>query len=486
MIATLAAHRFASDEASVRRRRRAQRRAHRAEIIGHIQFHFIAAASDRGIRALARLVPRERPVGEADMQYSGGFALSPIPLDSSLPNSFRRDARLIAVVSLAHSLSHFFQLALPPLFPLLRAEFGVSYAVLGLLVGIFYAASGVTQFASGFVVDRVGARPLLLAGLALMSGCILIASLAPGFYWLFPVVILLGLGNGVFHPSDFAILNANVEPRRLGHAYSMHGIGGSLGYALAPVVSFALGAAFGWRFAVAAMGAVGLVGFAIVMSQRDLLTSQRATDAHSQTFKRSLTLFIQASIALCFLYFILQTIAGIGLQTFLPTALNVGLDVPLLLATSVLTTYIVGSMAGTLTGGFLAAKTARHDRVAASGLLTAALLLAFVGTGAPTIPMLLPLFAMTGFAFGVTGPSRDLIVRGATPKGAAGRVYGFVYSGLDIGSAIGPIWFGYMLDHHLPREMFFAIALCLGLAIGTVIQVRRRAPSRPSPAGRAT
>ncbi len=179
-------------------------------------------------------------------------------MDLARPESLRRDATVIGIVGFAHLMSHFFQLALPPLFPLLRAEFGTSYAVLGTLVGVYYAASGISQFASGFAVDRVGAGPVLLAGLALAIGGIIVASLVPGVGWLFPIVALMGVGNGVFHPADFAILNANVAPRRLGHAYSSHGIGGNLGYALAPVVSFALGAAFGWRFALAGMGAIGL------------------------------------------------------------------------------------------------------------------------------------------------------------------------------------------------------------------------------------
>ena len=389
---------------------------------------------------------------------------------------------MVGVVSLAHALSHFFQLALPPLFPLLRAEFGVSYAVLGTLVGVFYTASGITQFASGFVVDRLGARPVLLAGLALAAGGAILASLAPGVGWLFPISVLMGMGNGVFHPADFAILNANVAPRRLGHAFSSHGIGGNIGYVLAPVVSFGLGAAFGWRFALAAMGALGFVGLGIVASQRMLLVSHRAVDAHLQTVRGSIALFMQASIALCFAYFVLQAAAGIGLQTFLPSALNAGLDVPLVLATSALTAYLFGGMAGILAGGFLAAKTARHDRVAAIGLLTAAVLLVAVAASTPALPMILPLFAVIGFVLGATGPSRDLIVRAATPKGAAGRVYGFVYSGLDVGGTLGPVWFGFMLDHHLGREMFFAVAACFALAIGTVIQVRRSSVGQGAPA----
>jgi FSR family fosmidomycin resistance protein-like MFS transporter len=407
-------------------------------------------------------------------------------LDSVHPQSFRRDAKVIGVIGFVHAASHFFQLALPPLFPLLRAEFGVSYALLGSLVGVFYAASGLTQFAAGFVVDRFGARPVLLGGLGLLAGGTLLASLAPGVGWLFPLVALTGVGNGVFHPSDFAILNANVTPTRLGHAYSVHGVGGNLGYIFAPVVSFTMGEAFGWRFALAAMGALGFLALGAAAAQRALLESHRAADAHLNTLKGSAGLFLQAPILLCFLYFVIQTTAGFGLQTFLPTALSAGLDVPLLLATSALTAYLFGALAGTLAGGFLAARTARHDRVAAAGLLSAAVLLVAVAAWPPSLPLVLPLFATVGFALGATGPSRDLIVRGATPKGAAGRVYGFVYSGLDVGGTIGPIVFGLMLDHALAREMFFAIALCLMVAIGTVVQVRRASAGRGVPARQAS
>ena len=394
-------------------------------------------------------------------------------LDPSRPESFRRDAQVIGLVGLAHGLSHFFQLALPPLFPLLRAEFGVSYAMLGSLVGVFYLASGVTQFTSGFAVDRLGARPVLLSGLALLIGGTALAGLAPGFAWLFPIVALMGVGNGVFHPADFAILNANIAPRRLGHAYSTHGIGGNLGYALAPVVSFALGAAFGWRMALAIIAAVGVVGLGVVATQRALLVSHKAEDAHLHTLGGSAALFVQAPILLCFAYFVVQTMAAVGLQTFLPTALNGGLEVPLALATSALTAYLLGGTAGILAGGFLAAKTDRHERVAATGLAAGASLLVAVPVMGLALPAVLPLFAVVGFALGATGPSRDLIVRNATPKGAAGRVYGFVYSGLDLGATLGPVWIGLLLDHGLAREMFFAIAACLALAIGTAVQARR-------------
>jgi MFS transporter, FSR family, fosmidomycin resistance protein len=393
-------------------------------------------------------------------------------LDAPARESFRRDARVIGLVGVAHGLSHFFQLALPPLFPLLRAEFEAPWTLLGALIGVFYAASGVVQFTAGFWVDRLGARPILFAGMAFIAGGAVLAAFAPSVGWLFPIVIIMGAGNGVFHPADFAILNANVAPRRLGHAYSTHGIFGNLGYAIAPIASFGLAAIVGWRSALGAMGLVGIVVLGVLAMQRSYLTSHRAADAHAHTLRGSFALFRQAAILACFGYFVVQTTAGVGMQTFAGSALNAGFSVPLALANSAVTAYLLGGSAGILIGGFLAARSDRHDRIAAGGLLIASILTGLIAL-VPPFALLLPLFAAIGFAVGATGPSRDLIVRSATPQGASGRVYGFVYSGLDVGATLGPLWFGMMLDHGLAPQMFLVVAVLLVIAITTVLQARR-------------
>jgi MFS family permease len=398
-------------------------------------------------------------------------------LDTASPPSFRRDARVIGLVGLAHAVSHFLQLSLPPLFPLLRAEFDVSWTLLGMVIGTFYVASGVTQFAAGFLVDRFGAKPVLLSGMGLLATSTVCASLAPDPRFLFPFAAMMGIGNGVFHPCDFAILNARVAPRHLGYAYSTHGVGGNLGYALAPIVSFGLGTAFSWRVALAVMGGAALVVLTMLVTQRRFLGSERAADAHAHSLKGSVHLFLQPAILLCFFYFVFQTTAAVGIQTFLPVTLNQGLGVPLLLATSAVTAYLLGGTAGIAAGGFLAVRTSRHDRVAATGLLTGAALLSILASGVVPRELIVTLSAAIGFVVGATGPSRDLIVRHATPKGAAGRVYGFVYSGLDLGATLGPVWFGILLDHQLARAVLFAVAALLLVAIGTVVQVRRAVPA---------
>ncbi|HTR58423.1 MAG TPA: MFS transporter [Casimicrobiaceae bacterium] len=399
--------------------------------------------------------------------------------NSSAESALRRDVRVIGLIGSAHCLSHFFQLTLAPLFPLIKAEFGVSYATLGALVSVFYVASGLCQFGAGFAVDRFGARPVLLGGIALLAGGVLAGGLVSGVYWLFPLVALMGIGNGVFHPADFAVLNANVAPQRLGHAYSTHGVGGSVGYAVAPIVSFGLGSAFGWRTSLLVLGALGLVALAAFATQKDAFRSRpHGVAPVHHSLSGSIDLFLQAPILLCFAYFCILTLATIGIQTFAGPALNAAYGIPIALATSALAAYLLGSTAGILVGGFLASQTAHHHRVAAVGLAIGGALMLLVALVPDLAAWAVAMFALTGFALGATGPSRDMIVRAATPPGASGRVYGFVYSGLDLGATIAPVAVGALIDHDLPRLAFGAIAVCLFLAIGTVLQVRRRAAPR--------
>jgi MFS family permease len=292
-------------------------------------------------------------------------------------------------------------------------------------------------------------------------------------WWLFPMMAAAGIGNGVFHPADFAILNANVARQRLGHAYATHGIGGNLGYALAPLLSYGLGAALGWRAALLIMGAAGLVVLGLIATQRDALQAPPHPDARGAGVRGNVALLLQWPLVMCFAYFLVQTMATVGLQTLAPGTLNAAFGVPLPLALSTVTAYVLGGAAGILAGGFLAARTARHDRVAIAGLASAAALTLVVAAG-PAAAMFVPLFAAIGFAVGATGPSRDMIVRNATPHGASGRVYGFVYSGLDIGGTLGPVLFGLMLDHALSQQVFVVIALLYVVAIATVAEARRR------------
>lgn len=402
----------------------------------------------------------------------------PAPTDRP---GFRNDVRVIGLIGSAHFFSHFFQLTLPPLFPLLKEIWGVPYVALGLAMSVFYGASGIGQPVSGFLVDRVGAHRVLLGGMALFSVSIALAGLVPTYWLLLPVALLAGLGNSVFHPADYSILNASVDPRRIGRGYSVHAISGNLGWAVAPSVVVGLTAHFGWRVALVTVGAAGLAVVSVLATQLRVFVGVRSADQPKTTAGREVRLLLTAPILSAFAYFTLIATALIGLQTFGVTTLMRVYDMPLSLATGALTAFLMGGASGILAGGLLADRTPRHDIVAVAGLVTAAGFTVLLATGA-LAPSVLPIvLGVTGFCHGVTGPSRDMLVRAATPPGASGKVFGFVYSGLDLGACLTPLAFGWLLDHGDPRMLFVAVGILMLCTIATVVQVRRSA--RVAPAG---
>ncbi|MGH7391509.1 MAG: MFS transporter [Candidatus Rokuibacteriota bacterium] len=400
-----------------------------------------------------------------------------------------RDYRILALVASAHLLSHFFQLVLPPLFPVLRDELGITYVALGLLMSLFYAASGIGQTIAGFLVDRYGARRILASGLALLAGAIGAAGLAPSYGFLVPVFIVAGLGNSVFHPADYSILNTMIDPRRLGRAYSVHSICGNLGWIAAPPVVVGLSTLYGWRAAVVTVGALGVAAALVLATRRENLghAPQAMPAADRAPVAADVRLLLAAPILMAFAYFALLSASMSGMQTFGVTALVSIYDVPLTVATGALTAYLGGNAVGILTGGIVADRTRRHDVVAAGGMLIAALLALVIASGAPPRPLLAATMGVVGLCKGITGPSRDMLVRSATPARASGKVFGFVYSGLDLGALAMPPLYGWLMDRGEPRAVFVVGAALMVVTVFTVLQFRRRAVPRaaPSAAGSA-
>jgi MFS family permease len=392
------------------------------------------------------------------------------------------DFRIIAFICSAHMTSHFLQLALPPLFPVLRDAFGVPYVALGLVMTVFYTASGVGQTVSGFLVDRWGARRMLLGGMAVFAGSTALFGCAPNFWMLLPVAALAGLGNSVFHPADYAIFNASVSSGRLARAYSVHGILGTLGWVLGPIVVVSVEHVAGWRTALVAAGGLGLAATLVVALQTRPLAGHHelAGRAATQPLASDVRVLLSRPILAAFAYFTLLSTALVGIQTFGVSAMVSVYEVPIALATGALTGFYLGNAAGVLTGGVLADRTRRHDVVAASGMLGAAVLTLVVGTGGIATALLTAVMAVAGVCLGVSAPSRDVLVRAATPRGASGKVFGFVYSGLDLGSLAGPPVYGWLLDRGEPRAMFAVITVLMLVTIATVVQVRRHGLHAPA------
>jgi len=406
---------------------------------------------------------------------------------SASGTELRRDAEVIGLVGFAHLLSHFFQLILAPLFPLLKDEFGVGYAALGLMVSVMYTVSGISQTMAGFVVDRYGARRVLLFGMATFSLALLLTGLATSYWMLVAVAVLAGVGNSVFHPADFAILNAKVNPKRLGYAFSMHGIGGNFGWLAAPVFSIGVSTAYGWRAATIAAGVIGLLITAGIASRAALAGmkadagGQRAQGARDGGLKQDMRTLMSRPVLQCFAFFTFYSMALIGLQTFSVSVITTLYGAPLVTASAALTGLLFGGIVGIVAGGFAAAHSSRHNLIAATGILIGAAFTLLLASGALPVWLLTGTMTLVGFFTFSTQPSRDILVRGATPPGATGKVYGFVYSGLDLGGSLSPLLFGWMLDRHLPQWVFGAAALFMLITVATVVTLRPREAENADP-----
>ena len=391
--------------------------------------------------------------------------------------SLKQDASVIGLVGMAHLISHFSQLLLAPLFPWLKAEFNVSYAELGFLMTVFFVVSCGVQAASGFVVDKLGPRPVLIAGLALIGVAAFGYALSTSYWMLAGAAVIGGIGNGVFHPVNYTLLNRKVSAPRLGHAYSFHGITGSLGWALAPAMLVPLAFAYSWRVALMAAGVLAFAVLAVVLINGSKLMLPKAQPLHANAAaagsEGALDFMKIPAVWMCFAFFFWYAIVLSVVQAFAPEAARQLHAVPLGLVAMCLTIYMLCSASGMVLGGFLAADPARCERIVGAGFGVAAVMALLLALGSLSAWMVPVLFGVMGFASGIAGPSRDLLVKRSTPENASGRVYGVVYAGLDIGQAISPLIFGLMMDNGQCRGVLLGLAFMQGVLIVSAFNVRR-------------
>lgn len=390
------------------------------------------------------------------------------------------DVRVVGLVASAHFMSHFYQLVLPPIFPLLVGVFGVGYADLGLVVSVTYVVSGLMQTPAGILVDRLGPALVLIGGLGIYSASVFLSGLVPGVWWLVPLMAVAGLGNCVFHPADYAIMTARVRPTRLGRAFGAHTLAGNVGWVAAPVAVLALTQVFGWRAALMILGAAGGVFTLYLASQSRLLAV--AAPPHHAKAGASRSLLVSAPILFCFGYFALLSASQVALQNFLPAAAMAAFSISIAAANLVLTIFLFGSSIGTLFGAVIADRLSRQEATVAIGLSLAAALSLVLAIAVLPLASVAALAAIAGFGIGVTIPARDMLVRGAAPEGATGRVFGFVYSGLDLGAAVTPFFVGQLLDRGQPRLVFVVAAAALTIAIISAVVVTKPRAGHRQPA----
>lgn len=404
---------------------------------------------------------------------------------------------MTGLVSYPHMLSHAYYFVLPPLFPLLKDAFGVGYTELGLVITVFGVIAGVGQTPVGFLVDRIGARALLIAGLALQSGSVLLIGFATEYWHLLVLYALAGLAHTVYHPADYAILTSRIAKERMGRALGVHSFGGNLAWAITPVFMVGVAALWDWRMAFIAMGALGLAFVPVLLWQMGRLESHRdspqpaaadKTDSPStpaektSSTRQGLALLLSAPIMLCFAFYVLQAIGFGGMRNFFVAAMDAAHGMPLTIANSGVSGLMAGSAIGILAGGLMADRIGARLATAAVTLITSGTLIVVVGTVSLPVFLMVTLMTVAGFFQGVLAPTRDLIVRTVTPPGSAGKVFAFVSSGQNLANGLVPLLFGWIIDLGHPDWVFWTAGFFIAAALVTFVNVRSRTRSAAQPA----
>ncbi|HKU97579.1 MAG TPA: MFS transporter [Vineibacter sp.] len=388
---------------------------------------------------------------------------------------------MISLISAAHFVSHFYILLLPPIFGLVKAEYGVSYTAIGLALTAFNVVSATLQTPAGFLVDRVGPRTILTGGLLLGAAAIAVAALVPGYWFLVAAFAVLGLANTAYHPCDYAILSAAIDGRRIGKAFSIHTFAGYLGSGVAPPIILLCAAAWGWRSAFLLAAALGVVVALLLIVQGHVLTRPSAPRVNrpetASARAEGWRLLFSAPILRNLMFFALLAMANGGLQNFSVVALGSLHGTPASVANFALSGFLLLSAVGVLVGGIIADRTARHERVAALCFAATSTMVVLIGWVDLNAVLLIAIMSIGGLLNGIIQPSRDMMVRAVTPPGAYGKVFGFVSTGFNLGGMVSPLLYGWLLDRGEPHLIFVLVCGFILLSLFTVITRPRPAPA---------
>ncbi|PPR10573.1 MAG: putative sulfoacetate transporter SauU [Alphaproteobacteria bacterium MarineAlpha11_Bin1] len=387
--------------------------------------------------------------------------------------NFGREIRAISLVGFGHFLSHFYMFGLVPLFVAISTDLNVTNLQLGAILTAYNIATGVLQTPMGILVDKFGARRVLISGLFVTSSAFGLCGFTTAYWELLMLFFVAGAGNSVFHPADYVILTASVDQSRQGRAYSMHSFGGSLGTAAGPAVMAILMTMTDWRTALVIAGLLGVVLSLIFVFSGDTLQEDAAAKQKTKS-EKPLRSMITRSIVLLFLFYVLTSSANIGLTAFAPIYLPALYNVTVETAAYILSALLFSNALGTLFGGWLADKTPRHELVLVISFTIYSVVLVIVGTALIPVLLVVGAFMLGGFVRGIVNPSRDMMVRQLAPAGALGTVFAFVSTGFNVGQGLAPLAYGALLDRNFTNEVLYLSATFMVASILLLLFSRNR------------
>jgi FSR family fosmidomycin resistance protein-like MFS transporter len=378
----------------------------------------------------------------------------------------RRSFQEVWVVSIGHTLTHWYPATFYLLLPLIGAELGLSYSQIGSILTCQYAAGAISNVPGGIFVDTVGRKGLLMAlSLFWIGFPYFMMGFSHAYWMMLACATLLGIGNNLWHPTAIPWL-ANRFPERKGLVMSFHSMGGNVGDALAPLVVGGMLAVFSWRDVVLMNVIPGVVMSALILvyigriykaeNAAGTAAKKPAPMTGAERWKSIASLLTNRAVVMLSIGSTFRTMTQSALLTFLPVYLarDMGYS-PFWIGTCMFALQAAGFAAAPI-AGHLSDTMGRRQIVASSMSMTAVVLFAMIFAGG-TIWFVVLIAVLGFFLFAVRAVLQAWLLD-ATPPGLGGSAIGILFGAQAAGAAIGPISAGLMADHFGIMAAFYFLA----------------------------
>jgi MFS family permease len=375
--------------------------------------------------------------------------------------------RELWLITIGHGLTHWYPATFYLLLPLIGNELGLSYSQIGLIMTCQYIASAVANVPGGVLADTVGRKGLLMAVSLFWVGFpYLLIGFTHSYGTLLVCIALVGFGNALWHPTAIPTLGQRY-PERKGLVLSLHGMGGNVGDAIAPLVIGAALAVFSWREVVVLNVAPGLVVALLMFAMLgSIQLGAKRTPAEGQSFSDYLaglkTLLRNRALILLSVGSSFRTMTQSALLTFLPVYLANDMGYSPVWVGACLFALQAAGFAAAPVAGHMSDRMGRKQILMGSMLTSAVVLLLMAFAGGS--PVFIFLIAVLGFFLYATRPVIQAWMLDVSPKNMGGSSIGVLFGAQAVGAALGPLFGGMVADRYGLLAAFYFLAATIVVA----------------------